>query len=1044
MDMGVPSPAQTAMPVQTMAAGNTILIVTSRRRIVFPHVLWLGFVLLAALAVALVPNPAIGAARWAGLATTVFHNYGRDQGLPHPVPTALAQDREGFIWIGTQGGLARWDGYRFRKYVADHDVPGSLPDDWVQTVHVDSAGRLWVGGGGGGLARYDPARDRFVPVPLGPSTGRTHIGAIADDGAGGLWIGKQDGLHHLNPATGAVTALRTGMAGATHLPRGVVQAILRDRSGALWIGTVKGLARRAPRAGDFVAVPFDGATSGVSALFEDADSRIWIGTQQQGLFVIDRPGATPRRIGGGAGLLTGAVSSICAVGPHEIWTGLRGGGILAIDTATGQVRSIRHDPTLANSLAHNDVWALLRDSAGSIWAGGSGGLSYHPRDTGRILTIFGAPEAPGGLSGADVLSSLATRGGAVWLGYLDGGADRIDPATSRVTAFRPKAANESGALPPDALTSFAEGDDGTVYFGTRRGLYAKSPAAAAPHLVFLPERDPHASVSTLRFDDGLLWVGGEEDGLWGGKPGTGRPIFGPDRSARLADRGMNIIRRGTGRNLWVGTRNGLERIDLTTLAIEHIMANPADPGALPGRNVVALLTDGKGRLWVGTFGGGLALMTGRSADGRPRFRRFGLAQGLPHLNVDSLQMDGSGTIWAGTDDGLARIDPDRLTIRAVRRADGSFLSDYMAGAGATSATGEALLGSLGGLTVVRPGPLPGWRFQPPIVVTDLRIGGVSVPVDRINGAPRPDPLIVTPEANSLAVEFAALDFTAPERNRYAYRLDGYDRDWTETDASRRLAIYTNLPPGNYTLHLRGSNRAGLWTGRELVLPVTVQPAWYQRLWFKLATALLAIVAITQLVRWRTALLRRRQGELERQIAERTADLRAANERLGQLATTDPLTDCANRWFFIEQARELITLGGQYGGPISLVVLDLDQFKQVNDSYGHPVGDAVLAKAGQLLHKHARDADLVGRMGGEEFALLLPHMAAAPALDLAERLRQAIGDNSVELYGVVIQVTASLGVAEMRPGEDFDTLYARADTALYAAKNAGRNRVEAAV
>ncbi|ATE67224.1 GGDEF domain-containing protein [Rhizorhabdus dicambivorans] len=978
----------------------------------------LGWLLLAAGA-----SDAAGP-RWSDLAATVFHNYGRDQGLPHPVPTALAQDRDGFIWIGTQGGLARWDGYRFHSYKADPTKPGSLHDDWIQLLHVDRAGRLWVGGGAAGLARYHAARDRFVPVPIGPTEGRIHIGAIADDGRGGLWIGSDDGLRHLDPARGTVRP--------TTFPPAPVRALLREARGALWVGTTRGLWRRAAGATAFAPVPLPKGATGVGALFQDGDGRIWVGTLRRGLLVIDPTGTAPRPIGGEAILSTGSVSTISAAGPHEIWAGLRGNGIASVDTATGRVRLIRHDRSVANSLAHNDVWALLRDRAGSLWVGSTGGLSYHPRTAGLISTILASPGQAGGLSASDPLSLLATRDGRLWLGYLDGGVDLVDPAGGRIAALRP-----GTSLPPDVVFAMAEAEDGSVHIGTRRGLYHADRLGRAARLVTIAGRDPHAAVTALAHDAGILWVGGDDSGLLGVAPATGRVIFRP----RLADGGIAVIRRGKGNDLWIGSRNGLYRLDLATRAVEHIAPDPADAAALPGRFVVALLVDRQGRLWAGTFGGGLGVMTGRGADGRPRFRKIGVAQGLPHANVDSLQMDGAGTIWAGTDDGLARIDPATLAVRALRQADGSALIDYFAGAGATSATGEALFGAKGGVTIVRPGRLPHWTLQPPLVITDLRVGGVSVPVASFNRGTSIGPLTLTPEGNSLAVEFAALDFTAPERNRYAYRLDGFDRDWTETDANRRLAIYTNLPPGDYVLRLRGSNRAGVWAERELSLPVRVMPAWYQRLWFRLAMAVAALLAIVAIVRWRTRYLRDRQADLERQITERTAALRAANDRLGQLAMTDPLTGCANRRHFMARAEELIAAAQRDGQPLSLAILDLDEFKQVNDHHGHPGGDAVLARTGRTILDQAAPGEVAGRIGGEEFALLMPNTGLADARRRAEQLREAIGAGSVEIDGERIAVTTSMGVARLGRGDDFSRLYARADAALYTAKDGGRNRVE---
>jgi diguanylate cyclase (GGDEF)-like protein len=978
--------------------------------------------------------------RWEGLAETVFQNYGRAQGLPHPVPTALAQDRDGFLWIGTQGGLSRWDGYRFHSYRADPDQADSLPDDWIETLFVDAGGHLWVGGGAGGLARYDKEQDRFVPLPLKPGAERSHIGALADDGVGGLWIGSDDGLHHLDKA-GTLTLV--GQAGG--LPGGTVRALLRDGRGILWVGTAQGLAWRAADADGFTPVALPEGAAGITALLADDAGRLWVGTRRRGLFVLDRPDGNLVPVVAGPAPPTGSISSLAMAGPDEIWAGLRGGGIWAVDRRSLRIKPIRHDRTLPNSLAHDDVWALLRDDAGSLWVGTTGGLSYHPHDAGLISTIFGAAQRPGSLRETDIMAVLPTRDGRFWLGYPAGGADLVDPDTGLVASLKPDPSQPGQALPPDAVYALAEDDRGIVYFATRRGLYGRDPVSGAVRLIPVPGRDPRASLAAVSFAQGMLWLGGEEDGIWGIIPGTTlddppQRVLGP---VTLSDPGVGVILRGYGSDLWIGTRDGLNRIDLGSGAIEHIAADPGDPTGLPARFITCMLFDRQGRLWLGTFGGGVAVMEGRDEVGRPRFRRLGLDDGLPHVNVDSLQMDGAGTIWAGTDDGLAMINPQSLAIRPVRRADGATLVDYVAGAGATSAAGEALFGALGGLTVARPGTLPDWQFRPPVVLTDLRVGGVPVPVGRFNGAAHPPPLVLTPQTNNLAVEFAALDFTAPERNLYAYWLEGFDTTWQPADAGRRLAVYSNLAPGDYRLHLRGSNREGRPSTGDLVIPVRVLPDWYQHPWLRLAGLLAGIAAVAGLVRWRTAWLRRRQIVLENQIASRTADLQAANARLERLAMTDPLTGCANRRHFMERAAAILADAQLRGEALSLAVLDLDEFKKINDSHGHPAGDAVLVRTGQLLTSHLRDADLVGRVGGEEFALLMPHTHADGAARLAERLRTTLEQAGVDGDAGRIHATVSVGIAQLQPGEDLDGLYARADAALYRAKQQGRNRVERA-
>ncbi|HEV2675989.1 MAG TPA: two-component regulator propeller domain-containing protein [Aliidongia sp.] len=1006
-----------------------------------------------ALLLSLICSGRAGAAdRWTDLVETVFQNYGREQGLPHPVPIALAQDGDGFLWIGTQGGLARWDGYRFRDYPQDAGDPNGLPDTWIHTLHTDPRGRLWIGTGSGGLARYDRDRDRLAAVPLPTGPGRKLVGAIADDPAGGLWVGMGDGLYHLDPDTGAVTALRHDARNPGSLPEGQVQAIVPDRAGRLWIGTAAGLVRRDAGSDRFTPVPLAPtagssatATIAITALFEADDGRIWIGTSRHGAYVVDPVGGAPRPVAetgpAGSTLQSNSISAIGAANPQELWIGTRGFGIVVVDTVTGRTRRILHDRALPGSLAHDDVYALMRDRTGSMWVGGTGGLSYHARDLGAVSTVFGASSRANGVSAADVYAILPTRDGRLWLGFLSGGVDVLDPIAGRVAQLLPDPTHPDSALPKDFVTALAEDDRNHVFVGTVQGPYRVDEASRAVSLAAVPQRDPHSSVYALAVDAGVLWVGGLDDGLWGMRlDGTGELVFGPAESKGLTDQNVDSILHGTGQDLWVGTRNGLNRVDLATHAIEQILPDLADPTALPVSFVSSTVIDRQGRLWVGTFGGGIAVMTGRGPTGKPQFHRLGLAEGLPHLNVDTLLMDAQGRVWAGTDDGLAVIDPTSFAIRALHRAEGSVLADYFENSGAVDLAGEPLFGAKGGLTIVQAERLQTWDYHPPIVVSDVRVGGSAVPSGRFNGAGSTRPLVLTPETNGLAVEFAALDFTAPERNRYAYRLDGYDRDWVETDATRRLAAYTNLPPGDYTLRLRGSNRDGAWTERNLDIPIQVLPAWYQTPWFRIAATLAGLAMIAALVRSRTAYLRARQAELERQVADRTADLRAANERLFDQATIDPLTTCANRRHFVERAHELIELSRRARSPITLMIIDLDEFKRVNDIYGHPAGDEVLRMIGRIGRGLVRTTDLLGRIGGEEFALLMPNAAVEGAAHFAERLREAVSLEEAHVEGTILRITISLGLAELRSGESFDALYARADAALYAAKESGRNRV----
>lgn len=815
---------------------------------------------------------------WRTLSGTVFEHLGLSNGLPNSMVTAVAEDGAGFLWVGTASGLARWDGYRFRVYAAGRENGEAIPDDFIQCLHTSPDGRLWAGLNAGGLARYDRALDRFVVVPLDPDYPDRVVNTIADDGAGGLWIGTDAGLEHL--AAGAAAAAHALRSAAD--PGGPqnqqIKVLLRSRNGTLWVGTSAGLYRLDHDTGRYslVSIPVALGRSHleISALFEDSEGGIWIGTLTQGGFVLV-PGETAPRAVHADGEVGSKIEGqrVVAIGeaePGQIWFSIDGHGIVVLDTRTGHARHLRHDPARPTSLQHDEVWTLYRDRSGQMWVGSQAGLDRYDPGRTAISTIFGGNNGAGNLSKQDVRAVLPVDGRQIWLGYSDQGIDIVKPAEGSVVGLGARADAAARPLPDAVVFALAAAPGGKVYAATQRGLYRIEETRGATRVAVSPEK-PDMDLAALIAPGEILWIGARNDGLWqyvDGSHSRGRRIG----LAGLTDQRIRALEPASGGRLWVGTRNGLNLVDPASETIERILPDSHDPQSLSAGLVSSLLTDRQGRLWVATEGGGIDLLERRDPDGRPRFRHFGVAQGIPHANVDKLLMDKSGRIWASTDDGLASIDPDNFAVRSFRRAEGVAIATYWINSGGVTGQGDLLFGGIGGLTVVHPDRVSDWSYVPPIVVTDLRIGGKSVPPGRFIGAGTAEPMIVQPEADSLAVEFAALDFSAPERNRYAYKLEGFDSSWIETDSSRRLASYTNLPPGTYKLRLRGSNRNGVWAETSLDLPIRVLPAWYQTIWFRLLLVVLAAVLVMLLVRSRTAYYRGRQERLERQVELRTAEL----------------------------------------------------------------------------------------------------------------------------------------------------------------------------
>jgi signal transduction histidine kinase/ligand-binding sensor domain-containing protein/CheY-like chemotaxis protein/HPt (histidine-containing phosphotransfer) domain-containing protein len=816
-------------------------------------------------------------ARWAPLAPPLFQHILPQAGMPNPIIMALAQDREGYMWVGTQGGLGRWDGYRFRNYLNIPGDPHSLPDNPINTLHADAAGHLWIGMSSGGLARYDRAHDRFVSFRAGPAgLSADWVTSLADDGEGGLWVGTNGGLDRLpakaEPGRGAIAHYRQ----SDGLPADGVRALHRDAAGTVWVGTTNGLARWDPHSKRFttVALPRAGGEAiTVSSLFGASDGRLWIGTHAHGAMVLD-----PKT---GAIKTIPAPRNIPALGesrPGEIWLSSYADGLIAVDTATLRTHTIRHDPYSQDSLINNNVRAMLRDSAGVLWLATDSGISR--QYSGWATASVGQSQR---IPALEVLSVMTNAAGQVWLGTLSGGIHILEPQSGTIASLPGGAAGSASALPAAGVTSMVPLANGDIAVGTTSGLYRTDARGRKVAPVPVPGLNSREDIRVLDLIGETLWVGTKNNGL--------HAVSLPLSSARsvripgLASSYVTVVMHGKDNALWAGTNNGLHRIDIGSGAVVETIQD------LSNGWVTALAQDRQGRLWIGSFGG-IDILLDRSPDGAPRFHRLGAAQGLPNLNISKLLSDRQGYMWASTDDGIVRIDPATFAIDALKRADGVAYPGYWNNSGAVTDQGELLFGGTAGLTIIAPERLQPWRQRPPVVATDVRVGGKPVPAPAHGPAhgPAHAPLTITPDANSFAVEFSALDFSAPELNRYAYRLEGFDKDWIVTDASRRLASYTNLAPGRYTLQVRGSNRAGAWTEQVLAIEVDVLPDWYQTWWFRSAMALLTGGTLYAAYRWRMRQVAALHEAFETEIAARTAEVVqqkvAADERSAELATVN--------------------------------------------------------------------------------------------------------------------------------------------------------------
>jgi len=929
-----------------------------------------------------------------------------DTGLPQGSIQALFQSRDGYLLLGTQEGLIRFNGELFSALPISPRHPALAPD--VRCLLEERDGTLWIGTYGGGLFRKGPGGIQIFTT-ADRLAGDTVL-CLAQDSSGAVWAGTETGLSRIAGGAG-ITTLRQ----ADGLPSDDVEALFADVGGALWIGTARGLCRYEKGVLTPVALgPFGEA--GILGLYRDRQRRLWIAGRSGAAVLGPEPGAEARPVGG---LPRGDVWCFLEDRDGSFWIGTSGG--------LCRLRGDRVE-TLGpgEGLSYPAVRALVEDNEGSLWVGTtSGGLNQLWDGSFSTLT------SREGLPADFVWCVTEDPRGGLWIGTDLGGLCHLRGGVLR-------AYGEADGVDATQISSLCADVEGRVWAGSRDALFVGR--EGGPFRRFdsrdgLPEGRVRAILAPR--------AGG---GVWVASHGGGLSFFDGKRfkTYTTAD-GLpgNFIRcllETRDGSLWIGThQSGLCRYR------DGRFERPPGAEAFRTSLTMGLMEDSEGAVWVADNGQGLLLFR------EGRWSRFTTADGLIDEKPFRVLEDDLGFIWVTCNRGIVRLSRAALLARAAGGAadprpelfglsDGLRTSECNGGfqpAGCRSRDGRLWIPTPKGLAVVEPRRLRRNPHIPPVLLEQFLVRGKIVPEG--------EPVLLKAGARDLEFHYTALSYQSPERVRFQYRMEGYDPGWVDA-GNRRTAYYTTLPPGSYTFRVRGCNSDGVWNERGASLSFGIEPRLDQRWPFRAAVGLALAALLYALFRFRVRSLSVRGAQLEQAVAERTTALKCANEALERLAATDGLTGLPNHRTFHEHLAQEGARAARSGAPLAVIVADIDHFKTFNDTRGHLEGDRALRRVAEALAGALhRPADFVARYGGEEFAFVLPETPREGAVHVAEVLRvavEALGEPH-PTSGVAPVVTVSLGVAAgFVTGQcRADALLARADAALYRAKAGGRNRVE---
>jgi ligand-binding sensor domain-containing protein/signal transduction histidine kinase len=804
-----------------------------------------------------------------------FERLGVEQGLTQESVASVIQDRHGYMWLGTQAGLNRYDGYRVTTFKNDPASPLSLQDNYVQALYEDDAGRLWVGNKGG-LDRYDPVSQGFAHV-----LSKISVLAIVGDGKQGLWLATSEGLQHLDTASGRVQILRHTDADANSLNDDHVNALALDKQGNLWLGTGRGLELLPAGSKEFRHFGNQNRRleNHIMALSIGEDGVLWSGAIR-GLqaWRLNGLSAEPMAVAVPAELAGLRVNKLLHDRDGTLWLGTFTDGLRRRDPVSGRFYHYERDTLNRYGISDNQITALYQDRTGTLWIGNwyagvdrvdlnSGGFERYT-DRAGVLPSIGSSK---------VRAIAGAPGGKIWLGTGTGLA-LLDPAQGKVE-FQSNEEPHPGSLPADQLMALAPDLQGRLWVGTISGLSWRDPATGRYTPMWLGDEPAARSVQRMMVGrDGTIWVGTRQ-GLHRIDPQTlAMQTYRVDTAdpERLAGRVYALLedRRG---NLWAGTENGLDRFDPATGKFQHYRHDPQQSDSLSHNRVHYLYQDEQERIWIGTAAG--LCMATMGKDGKLHFRFYPPANGRSPDPVGAILGDEQGRLWISSTAGVSLFNPANGSFKNYTSKDGLIEGSYFIGSGYRAPDGTLYFGGLEGVTAFKPAAIHDNPYAPPVSITDFSIFNQSI----LGGAARPDVLAQGPidQAKALALsyrdavfsfEFAGMHYADPQRNRYAYQLEGFDPNWVTADAGKRFATYTNLDPGRYVFRVKAANKDGVWSSEPVSLELTIAPPVWKTWWFRLLMVALVVGGAYLLFRIRVRLLMRQKQELEQEVGTRTREL----------------------------------------------------------------------------------------------------------------------------------------------------------------------------
>jgi ligand-binding sensor domain-containing protein/two-component sensor histidine kinase len=821
----------------------------------------------------------------AGGLVSILSEHGLSQNTIHHI----LQDSKGFIWFATEDGLNRYDGYNFTVYKNNLKDSYSISDNFIWTIFEDKQGVLWIGTNSGGLCKFDREKERFITYKNNPDDPTSlilnNVRAIYEDNEGNIWIGTEAGLDKFDRKNNIFIHYRHDTKVTNSLSNNVVLSVFEDKDGELWIGSDGGLDnydKKNNRFFNYSSNPYNSNSLShnvVLSINQDSQGYLWIGTLK-GLTKFDKKTGKFFRylinLSETNSINSNRINSVLEDKSGTLWIGT-GDGLFQFDRINSKFNKIKSSLPGSNILINNNVLSLYEDNSGLVWIGtAEDGIVKYNRERTKFKHYKNDPFNPNSLTHNTIRAIFQDDDGILWIGTLGGGLNRLDLKNNKFLIYKNNPGDKF-SLSDNSVSAIHKDSYGYIWVGTWGGGLNRTTSPVninSKNLKFVSYKDEHSNLSAGRgshlssssniiqsiYEDseGRLWIGtGIGLNLYDRKKDHFINFINePDNPFSLSSNQVqSCILQDKKGNLWIGTWSGLNK--LTVSELNSVLVDPSkvkferyrfqagNPNGISDERVISIYQDFEGYIWFGTYGGGLNKFSVEK-DGNERFISYTTEDGLTSNIIYNIQGDNEGKLWLSTDNGLSMFDPAKGIFRNFDVSDGLQGNQFFWGAGFRGMNGELFFGGTNGFNLFNPKELRSNNHIPPVVITNFQIFNKPVEIN-IEDSPLKKSITLTNEIelsysqNVFSFEFAALDYTVPGKNHYAYMMEGFDGDWIFSD-KRRFVTYTNLDPGEYIFRVKGSNNDGIWNEKGTAVVIKILPPLWRTWWFiSLAVILIGVI-----------------------------------------------------------------------------------------------------------------------------------------------------------------------------------------------------------